>query len=145
MSRGPSLGLHLADQETATTLVRVLLVEDQALFRDALAQGLRGEAGLQVVGEAADGEEAVRQVLELRPDVVLMDIGLPKVDGLEATRRLKARLPGLKVIALTAHAMAGDRERALQAGCDDYDTKPIEFDRLMGKIARFDGEAGAGS
>ena len=89
------------------------------------------------VSTAVDGQQGTDMALSERPDLILMDMSLPVVDGWEATRRIKAndatrRIP---VIALTAHAMAGDRERAMEAGCEDYDTKPVEISRLLGKIA----------
>ena len=112
----------------------ILLVEDNDMNRDMLTRRLtrRGFAVLH----AADGVEAVTTALGCRPDVVLMDLSLPEVDGLEATRRIKAdpSARAIPVIALTAHAMLNDRERALAAGCDDYDTKPINFGRLLEKI-----------
>jgi CheY-like chemotaxis protein len=85
---------------------------------------------------AEDGEQGLELARSERPDLILMDMSLPGIDGWEATRRLRAdpELAGARVIALTAHAMAGDRERALEAGCDDYDTKPVEMDRLLLKI-----------
>jgi two-component system cell cycle response regulator DivK len=120
---------------------KILLVEDNENNRDMLTRRLQ-RRGFDVVG-AVDGEEAQSVAREQSPDLILMDMSLPVVDGWEATRRLKAdpvtgRIP---VIALTAHAMAGDRDKALQAGCDDYDTKPIELPRLLEKIAALLGGA----
>ncbi|MEJ7685933.1 MAG: response regulator [Variovorax sp.] len=93
--------------------------------------------GYQVV-LAADGAEAVAGAARERPDLILMDMSLPTIDGWEATRRIKADsdLRTIPVIALTAHAMSGDRERALDAGCDEFDTKPIELERLLSKMER---------
>ena len=112
----------------------ILLVEDNEDNRIIYATALR-YAGYEVI-EAITGTEGVQQARTRRPDLILMDMSLPVLDGWEATRQLKAapearRIP---VIALTAHAMAGDRELALEAGCDDYDTKPIDFPRLLTKI-----------
>ncbi len=113
---------------------RILLVEDNELNRDMLSRRLtlRGFA----VSIAVDGVQGVNRAAEELPDLILMDISLPEMDGWEATRRIKATAAtrSIPVIALTAHAMAGDRERSLEAGCDDFDTKPVEFDRLLGKI-----------
>lgn len=115
-------------------MAKILLVEDEEMNRDMLGRRL-GRKGFEVV-IAVDGQEALDKAKEHGPDLILMDMSLPVLDGWEATRRLKAsddtaRIP---VIALTAHAMAGDREKALEAGCDDYDTKPIELPRLLSKI-----------
>ena len=114
--------------------VRVLLVEDNEMNRDMLTRRLarRGFA----VDVAVDGEEAVTRAAASAPDVVLMDLNLPVLDGYEATRRLKesAATRRIPVIALSAHAMSDDRERALAAGCDDFDTKPVDLDRLIRKI-----------
>jgi CheY-like chemotaxis protein len=113
---------------------RLLLVEDNEENRDGLSRHLRRK-GFDVL-VAADGRQGLDAAQAGAPDLVLMDMSLPVLDGWEATRQLKAdpRTRHIPVIALTAHAMAGDREKALQAGCDDYDTKPIEFPRLFGKI-----------
>ncbi|MFL5539259.1 MAG: response regulator [Longimicrobiaceae bacterium] len=112
----------------------ILLVEDNEMNRDMLSRRLE-RRGYRVL-LAVDGVGGVEMAGAHAPDLVLMDMSLPVLDGWEATRRLKAApaTRGIPVIALTAHAMAGDRERALEAGCDDYDTKPIELPRLLGKI-----------
>lgn len=113
---------------------KILLVEDNETNRDMLSRRLIRK-GYEVV-MAEDGEQAVRMAAAEHPDIILMDMSLPVIDGWEATRRVKAQdaTRVIPVIALTAHAMAGDREKALEAGCDDYDTKPIEFPRLLDKI-----------
>jgi two-component system, cell cycle response regulator DivK len=113
---------------------KVLLVEDNEMNRDMLSRRLERN-GFDVV-YAQDGRIAVDLAGSEQPAVILMDMSLPVMDGWEATRRIKAD-PGTKnipIIALTAHAMAGDRERAMEAGCEDYDTKPVDFPRLLGKI-----------
>lgn len=113
---------------------KILLVEDNELNRDMLSRRLI-RRGYEVV-MATDGAEALTAAARERPDLILMDMSLPTMDGWEASRRLKAdvALRGIPVIALTAHAMSGDRERALEAGCDEFDTKPVEFDRLLAKM-----------
>ncbi len=115
---------------------KVLLVEDNELNRDMLSRRLLRH-GFEV-RMATDGAAALESAFAYRPDVILMDMGLPVLDGWEATRRLKADIAtcAIPVIALTAHAMAGDRERALSAGCDEFDTKPIDLQRLLEKIER---------
>src|SRR5438445_7562963 len=115
-------------------MTKILLVEDNEMNRDMLSRRLI-RSGYEIV-LAVDGEQGVALAASGRPDLVLMDMSLPVLDGWEATRRLKAdpATREIPVIALTAHAMAGDRERALDAGCDDYDTKPIEFPSLLAKI-----------
>jgi|1186.fasta_scaffold49174_2 CheY-like chemotaxis protein len=112
----------------------ILLVEDNEMNRDMLSRRLE-RRGYRVV-LAMDGQSGVEMAGTEAPDLVLMDMSLPVLDGWEATRRLKAdpATAHLPVIALTAHAMSGDRDRAIAAGCDDYDTKPIELPRLLGKI-----------
>ena len=113
---------------------KILLVEDNEMNRDMLSRRLQRK-GYEVV-LAMDGQSGVEMAKTQEPDLVLMDMSLPVLDGWEATRRLKADAVTLHipVIALTAHAMSSDREKALEAGCDDYDTKPIELPRLLGKI-----------
>ena len=113
---------------------KILVVEDNELNRDMLSRRLV-RRGYQVV-VAVDGQEGVAMARAQAPDLVLMDMSLPVVDGWEATRQLKAgaETRSIPVIALTAHAMGGDREKALAAGCDDYDTKPVDFPRLISKI-----------
>lgn len=116
------------------TVMKILLVEDNEMNRDMLSRRLARRGHLLVT--AVDGRAAVDAALAERPDVVLMDMGLPVMDGWEAARRIKAdaRTASIPVIALTAHAMAEDRERALAAGCDEFDTKPVDLERLLGKI-----------
>ena len=115
-------------------MTRILLVEDNPENRDMLSRRLirRGYE----IEFAEDGEEAVRKAGEVSPALILMDLSLPVMDGWEATRRIKAdaATAAIPVIALTAHAMASDREKAISAGCDDYDTKPVDLERLLGKM-----------
>src|SRR5574341_1439861 len=113
---------------------KILLVEDNEMNRDMLSRRLQRK-GYDVV-IAADGEAGITIAASERPDLILMDMGLPVLDGWEATRRIKRppETASIPVIALTSHAMAGDRDKALDAGCDDYDTKPIDFERLLGKM-----------
>jgi len=117
-------------------MAKILLVEDNEMNRDMLSRRLTRQ-GYEVV-LAQDGARGVAMVTEERPDLVLMDMSLPVLDGWEATRRLKSdpATRVIPVIALTAHAMAADKEKALAAGCDDYDTKPIELPRLLEKITQ---------
>ena len=115
-------------------MTKILIVEDNEMNRDLLSRRLIRN-GYEVV-MAFDGAEGVEKAGSENPDIILMDMSLPIIDGWEATRRVKAnpatsRIP---VIALTAHAMSGDRDKTIAAGCDDYDTKPIELPRLLGKI-----------
>ncbi|HZU12442.1 MAG TPA: response regulator [Chloroflexota bacterium] len=115
-------------------MAKILIVEDNEMNRDMLSRRLQRK-GYDVV-IAVDGGEGMAMARSAAPDLILMDMSLPVVDGWEATRQLKADTETSKipVIALTAHAMAGDREKAMSAGCDDYDTKPIELPRLLSKI-----------
>jgi len=118
---------------------KILLVEDNEMNRDMLSRRLL-RRGYEVV-IAVDGQQGVDLAGSTQPNVILMDMSLPVIDGWEATRRIKAdpATKAIPVIALTAHAMAGDREQALAAGCDDYDTKPIDLTRLLPKIERYAG------
>jgi len=113
---------------------RILLVEDNEMNRDMLSRRLVRN-GYEVF-IAVDRLQGADMALSKRPDLILMDMSLPVIDGWEATRRIKANdaTRHIPVIALTAHAMAGDREKAMEVGCDDYDTKPVEISRLLGKI-----------
>jgi two-component system cell cycle response regulator DivK len=124
-------------------MTKVLVVEDNEMNRDMLSRRLM-RRGFQVIF-AVDGQQGVDLARSERPDIILMDMSLPVVDGWEATRRVKSddATRSVPVIGLTAHAMAGDREKAIEAGCDDYDTKPVEFERLIGKMERLLG-AGKG-
>lgn len=113
---------------------RILLVEDNEMNRDMLTRRLE-RRGYEVLS-ALDGAQALAKAGGEAPELILMDMSLPVIDGWEATRRLKANpsTRAIPVIALTAHAMSGDREKALAAGCDDFDTKPIDLQRLLGKM-----------
>ncbi len=116
---------------------KILLVEDNEMNRDMLSRRLT-RRGFEVVF-AVTGREAIEKALSELPNLILRDLSLPDVDGWEATRRIKgqAATATIPVIALTAHVMAGDREKAMEAGADDYDTKPVEFTRLLEKIESF--------
>lgn len=115
-------------------MITILLVEDNELNRDMLSRRLTRN-GFRVI-MAEDGQAGVDLATRERPDLILMDLSLPVMDGWEATRMLKnsADTSAIPVIALTAHAMAGDEEQAYLSGCDDFDTKPVDFNRLLGKI-----------
>ena len=113
-------------------MTKILLVEDNEMNRDMLSRRLQRK-GYSVV-MATDGEQAVAMARSEGPALILMDMSLPVIDGWEATRRIKATGCPIPIIALTAHAMAGDEQRAREAGCDDYDVKPVEFQRLLGKM-----------
>ena len=115
-------------------MARILLVEDNEMNRDMLSRRLERK-GFEVV-IAIDGQAGVDMASSTNPDIILMDLSLPVIDGWEATRRIKAdpATQSIPVIALTAHAMAGDEIKAREAGCDDYDTKPVNLNRLLDKI-----------
>jgi CheY-like chemotaxis protein len=126
-------------------MTKILLVEDNEMNRDMLSRRLQKQ-GFEVV-LAVDGEEGVAKAQSEAPALILMDMSLPGIDGWEATRRLKAAAPTQKIpiIALTAHAMTDDRAKALAAGCDDFDTKPVELPRLLSKIQALLGQQRAPS
>ena len=117
-------------------MATILIVEDNEMNRDMLSRRL-SRKGYEVQ-TAGDGQLGIEVAQCETPDLILMDLSLPVLDGWEATRRIKSnpQLAAIPVIALTAHAMTTDRERALEAGCDDYDTKPLDFQRLLGKIQK---------
>ena len=115
--------------------MKILIVEDNEMNRDMLSRRLI-KKGFEII-IAVDGEEGVKKTLSEKPDLILMDMSLPVMDGWEATKKLKSNTDTSKIpiIALTAHAMAQDKEKALAAGCDEYDTKPIDLNRLLSKIS----------
>lgn len=126
-------------------MARILLVEDNEMNRDMLSRRLEKRG--HTVSIAVDGGAGLEKARAEKPDIILMDMSLPVMDGWEATRQLKAdastaRIP---VIALTAHAMTSDRDKALAAGCDDFDTKPVELPRLLGKIEEMLKKTGGGT
>lgn len=118
-------------------MATILLVEDNEMNRDMLSRRLERKGYPVLI--AVDGAEGVAMAQAHKPDLILMDMSLPVMDGWEATRQIRANpdLRAIPIIALTAHAMAGDREQALAAGCDDYETKPIDFPKLLAKIEAF--------
>ena len=118
-------------------MAKILLVEDNEMNRDMLSRRL-ARKGFDV-SLAVDGAEGVAKARAEKPDLILLDMSLPVLDGWEAARQLKGAddTRAIPIIALTAHAMAGDREKALEAGCDDYDTKPVELPRLLGKLDQY--------
>ncbi len=122
-------------------MAKILLIEDNEMNRDMLSRRLIRKGYEVVVSE--DGAKGVAMGASEHPDLILMDMSLPVLDGWEATRKLKQapETAAIPIIALTAHAMAGDRDKALEAGCDDYDTKPIELPRLLEKIRRLLGSS----
>ena len=122
-------------------MAHILLVEDNEMNRDMLSRRLLRKG--YTVDLAMDGPEGITKAAAGGYDLVLMDMSLPEIDGWEATRRIRATAGGktVPIIALTAHAMQGDREKALEAGCNDYDTKPVELDRLLGKMRALLGTA----
>ncbi|NEQ26133.1 MAG: response regulator [Microcoleus sp. SIO2G3] len=115
-------------------MMKILLVEDNEMNRDMLSRRLERK-GYEVM-IAVDGQQGVTMAQTEAPDLILMDMSLPVLDGWAATRQLKttAKTQNIPIVALTAHAMAGDQQKCFEAGCDDYDTKPVEFARLLGKI-----------
>jgi CheY-like chemotaxis protein len=115
-------------------MAKILLVEDNEMNRDMLSRRLMKRKHEVVI--AVDGQQGVDMATSESPEIILLDMSLPVIDGWEAARQLKANeaTRHIPIIALTAHAMAGDREKTIEAGCDDYDTKPVEFKRLLGKI-----------
>lgn len=118
-------------------MARILLVEDNEMNLDMLSRRLK-RRGYEVL-IAMDGAQGVQMARDEAPDLILMDMSLPVMDGWEATRRIKSNsdLNQIPIIALTAHAIAGDREKALAAGCDEYESKPVKFPQLLGKIEQF--------
>jgi CheY-like chemotaxis protein len=118
--------------EETRTMAKILIAEDNEENWDMLSRRLQRRGYLVV--HAADGQQAVELAACETPDLILMDVSLPVMDGLEATRRIRARAQTTPIIALTAHAMSGDHDRAVQAGCDDYHAKPVELPRLVAQM-----------
>lgn len=132
---GRARGISCIDLEKRrNTMSKILLVEDNEMNRDMLSRRLERKGHEVLI--AVDGQAGVDMASSVSPDIILMDLSLPVMDGWEATRRIKAdpATQGIPVIALTAHAMSGDEGKAREAGCDDYDTKPVNLNRLLEKI-----------
>ena len=124
-------------------MIKIMIADDHQLIIDGIKSILSDIKDFRVVGEALNGYRVLEQLdAGLRPDIILMDLSLPIIDGWEATRQIKAdpATQSIPVIALTAHAMADDEQKALDAGCDDYDTKPVNLKRLLGKIENIMGK-----
>ncbi len=141
--RGRGIGIHggAEDEAAARGEGGVLIADDHAIVRDGLKSLMEDEPDMEVVGEATNGEEALRGVADKRPDVVLLDITMPGMDGLEATRRIRDSSSNvlnhnIPIIALTAHAIKGYREECLSAGMDDYLTKPLQPQDMLNAIER---------
>ena len=119
--------------------MKILLIEDNELNLDMLTRRLERK-GFTVIS-AADGLSGIEKANQEKPELIIMDLSLPILDGWDAAKKLKAEIAtkSIPIIALTAHAMKGDRQKALNAGCDEYDTKPVDFDRLLGKIGKVTG------
>ena len=134
----------LAPSIEGDAMPKVLLVEDNEMNRDMLSRRLV-RRGYEVVF-AVDGQQGIDMAASESPDIILMDLSLPVIDGWEATRRVKAQAAtrNIPIIGLTAHAMSDDRDKAIDAGCDEYDTKPVELERLIGKMERLLGNHQAG-
>jgi CheY-like chemotaxis protein len=117
-------------------MARILLVEDNEMIRDMLSERLERK-GFHVY-QAIDGAQGIKMAQAQQPDLILLDMSLPVIDGWQAARQLKAtaETQAIPIIALTAHAIAGDREKTLAAGCDDYSTKPVDFSQLLGKLQK---------
>lgn len=112
--------------------MKLLLAEDDPRSRDMLVRRLR-RRGFEVL-EAADGQQAIDLALQARPQLVLMDIAMPKIDGWEAMAHIRRAAPEIPVVVLSAHSLAADRTRALQAGACAYLSKPVDFERLLAII-----------
>jgi two-component system, cell cycle response regulator DivK len=131
----PNQSVAQPEGEKVPPVAKILLVEDNEMNRDMLSRRLQRKGYEVVIAE--DGRQGVDLARKETPDVILLDMSLPVVDGWQAAREIRAQAETRRtpIIALTAHAMSGDREKALAAGCDDYDTKPVEMPRLLAKIA----------
>ncbi len=130
------------DAERTDRAVRVLLVDDHSLMREGLAKLLRDQPGIEVVAQAADGQQAVDAARTVRPDAILMDVSMPGMSGTEATRRIKAEMPEVRIIGLSMHDLDGTRETMLEAGADAYLTKDGPPAHLLATIRK--GRAGVG-
>jgi DNA-binding NarL/FixJ family response regulator len=127
-------GEAVVEGSRSSPVIRVFIVDDQTLFRESLAGMVSGQPDLAVVGQAADGEDAVRRVIQLQPDLVLMDIGLPRLDGLQAVVRIRDQLPAIKVITMTVYASESFFRRAMEAKVDSFLLKDASLEEVMAAI-----------
>ncbi len=121
---------------TPSEAARILIADDHALVREGLRTLLSGEEDLEVVGEAHDGQQALEACQNLKPDLILMDVRMPKMDGLQATKRIKEQMPHISVVMVTMHENPDYLLEAVKAGAAGYVLKDASGERLLGAVRR---------
>ncbi len=114
--------------------MRILIVEDDPLMQLGLEQALSEHPNFEIIGQAEDGYTGVQKALELQPDLVVMDIGLPRLDGIAATKQIKEKRPNIHVVMLTSHTLQTEVVAALSSGADAYCIKGASLERLLAAI-----------